>query len=67
MHDLLRSELSGLIRTEKVLVILRDGRKLIGVFRSYDQFGKLYILSTPKRTCLELPNPADPLYCLETC
>lgn len=24
---------------EKVLVVLRDGRKLIGVLRSYDQFG----------------------------
>lgn len=23
------------------MVILRDGRKLIGVFRSYDQFGEL--------------------------
>lgn len=28
-------------QTEKVLVILRDGRKLLGVFRSYDQYGKL--------------------------
>jgi U6 snRNA-associated Sm-like protein LSm1 len=24
---------------EKILVVLRDGRKLIGVLRSYDQFG----------------------------
>lgn len=24
---------------EKVIVILRDGRKLIGILRSYDQFG----------------------------
>lgn len=24
---------------EKVLVILRDGRKLLGIFRSYDQYG----------------------------
>ncbi|KAE8538386.1 hypothetical protein D1P53_004740 [Cryptococcus gattii VGV] len=27
---------------KKVLVILRDGRKLIGVFRSYDQFERLH-------------------------
>jgi small nuclear ribonucleoprotein (snRNP)-like protein len=26
---------------EKVMVILRDGRKLQGVFRSYDQYGEL--------------------------
>lgn len=35
-----------LIGLEKVLVILRDGRKLIGVFRSYDQFGKSSPLSS---------------------
>jgi hypothetical protein len=28
-------------KIEKVMVILRDGRKLQGVFRSYDQYGKL--------------------------
>lgn len=27
--------------TEKVIVVLRDGRKLIGVLRSYDQYGRL--------------------------
>ena len=30
-----------LISSEKVIVILRDGRKLIGILRSYDQFGTL--------------------------
>lgn len=25
--------------TEKVVVVMRDGRKFIGVLRSYDQFG----------------------------
>jgi len=25
---------------EKLLVILRDGRKIIGILRSFDQFGK---------------------------
>jgi hypothetical protein len=27
--------------SEKMLVVLRDGRKLIGVLRSYDQFGEI--------------------------
>ena len=31
----------ALISSEKVIVILRDGRKLIGILRSYDQFGTL--------------------------
>jgi len=26
---------------KKVLVVLRDGRKMIGVLRSYDQYGAL--------------------------
>lgn len=30
---------------EKVLVHLRDGRHLIGVLRSYDQYGPSYLLS----------------------
>ncbi|KAI9638738.1 uncharacterized protein MKK02DRAFT_14584, partial [Dioszegia hungarica] len=34
---------------KKVLVILRDGRKLIGVFRSYDQFANFLIDSTVER------------------
>lgn len=32
---------------EKVMVILRDGRKLLGVFRSYDQFGMPSSLPLP--------------------
>jgi len=32
-------------RAEKVMVVLRDGRKLLGIFRSYDQYGKLHPLS----------------------
>jgi U6 snRNA-associated Sm-like protein LSm1 len=28
--------------SEKLMVVLRDGRKLIGVLRSWDQFGVLY-------------------------
>lgn len=30
---------------EKLVLILRDGRKLIGVLRSWDQFGTLVALS----------------------
>lgn len=30
-------------RVEKVLIVLRDGRKLIGVLRSYDQYGENHV------------------------
>jgi hypothetical protein len=41
-HELSRIPEKGLIRypTEKLMVSLRDGRKLIGVLRSWDQFGR---------------------------
>lgn len=29
---------------EKLVLVLRDGRKLVGVLRSWDQFGMLYRL-----------------------
>ena len=28
------------LRVEKMLVVLRDGKKIIGVLRSFDQYGK---------------------------
>ncbi|KAK8849841.1 hypothetical protein IAR55_005177 [Kwoniella newhampshirensis] len=34
---------------KKVMVILRDGRKLIGVFRSYDQFANFLLDSCVER------------------
>ncbi|KAG8757773.1 SM-like, degradation of cytoplasmic mRNAs and positively regulates transcription initiation [Serendipita sp. 396] len=34
---------------KKVLVVLRDGRKLIGVLRSYDQFANLVLEGTIER------------------
>ncbi|TDL28479.1 Sm-like ribonucleo protein [Rickenella mellea] len=34
---------------KKMLVILRDGRKLIGVLRSYDQFANLVLEDTTER------------------
>jgi small nuclear ribonucleoprotein (snRNP)-like protein len=30
---------------EKLLVLLRDGRKLLGILRSFDQFGMNFLLS----------------------
>lgn len=36
--------MTALTITEKVIVVLRDGRKLIGVLRSYDQYGELVCL-----------------------
>ncbi|KAI8593490.1 SM-like, degradation of cytoplasmic mRNAs and positively regulates transcription initiation [Geranomyces variabilis] len=35
---------------KKILVILRDGRKLIGWLRSYDQFANLVLQDTVERT-----------------
>jgi len=34
---------------EKMLVLLRDGRKLLGVLRSYDQFANLVLEDTVER------------------
>ncbi|CEH12108.1 Small Nuclear ribonucleoprotein splicing factor [Ceraceosorus bombacis] len=34
---------------KKVLIILRDGRKLIGVFRSFDQFANLVLQDAVER------------------
>ncbi|PVF94555.1 Sm-like ribonucleo protein [Serendipita vermifera] len=34
---------------KKVLIVLRDGRKLIGVLRSYDQFANLVLEGTIER------------------
>lgn len=44
-----RREANACVSTEKLMVALRDGRKLIGVLRSWDQFGELpcVILKAP--------------------
>lgn len=31
--------------SEKLLILLRDGRKLLGIFRSFDQFGNVLLMS----------------------
>jgi U6 snRNA-associated Sm-like protein LSm1 len=36
-------------RKEKLLVILRDGRKLVGLLRSYDQFANFVLQETVER------------------
>jgi len=37
------------ITTEKLVLVLRDGRKLIGVLRSWDQFANLVLQDTVER------------------
>lgn len=39
--------------TEKLLVILRDGRKVVGILRSYDQFANLVLQDTVERIIVE--------------
>lgn len=34
---------------KKLMIVLRDGRKLIGVLRSWDQFGNLVLQDTIER------------------
>ncbi|KAF4125893.1 U6 snRNA-associated Sm-like protein LSm1 [Geosmithia morbida] len=41
------------------MLSLRDGRKLIGVLRSWDQFANLVLQSTTERIFVPRPNP-DP-------
>lgn len=34
---------------EKVLLVLRDGRTLVGQFGTYDQFGNIFLMDTVER------------------
>ncbi|PHH89354.1 hypothetical protein CDD83_6228 [Cordyceps sp. RAO-2017] len=45
---------------KKLMVVLRDGRKLIGVLRSWDQFANLVLQSTTERIFATKPNASDP-------
>ncbi|RDA86479.1 hypothetical protein CP532_3586 [Ophiocordyceps camponoti-leonardi (nom. inval.)] len=45
---------------KKLMVVLRDGRKLIGVLRSWDQFANLILQSTTERLFAVRPNDSDP-------
>lgn len=44
---------------KKLMVSLRDGRKLIGVLRSWDQFANLVLQSTVERIFIA-PSPSNP-------
>ena len=44
------------VPTEKLLLVLRDGRKLIGVLRSWDQFANLVLTSTIERYFVTSPS-----------
>ncbi|EWY86224.1 hypothetical protein FOQG_05348 [Fusarium oxysporum f. sp. raphani 54005] len=46
------------IIAEKLMVALRDGRKLIGVLRSWDQFANLVLQSTVERIFAPSPESA---------
>ncbi|KAJ2987369.1 hypothetical protein NUW58_g4549 [Xylaria curta] len=45
---------------KKLLLVLRDGRKLIGILRSWDQFANLVLQSTVERVFATVPDPRDP-------
>ncbi|ATY60967.1 small nuclear ribonucleoprotein (LSM1), putative [Cordyceps militaris CM01] len=45
---------------KKLMVVLRDGRKLVGVLRSWDQFANIVLQSTTERLfALQPPQPSD--------
>lgn len=46
---------------ERLLVALRDGRKLFGILRSYDQFGNLTLEDTIERLYVDLEYAEDNL------
>ncbi|KAF4507096.1 hypothetical protein G6O67_005771 [Ophiocordyceps sinensis] len=45
---------------KKLMTVLRDGRKLIGVLRSWDQFANLVLQSTTERIFATRTNGSDP-------
>ncbi|KAI0101870.1 hypothetical protein GGR51DRAFT_528802 [Nemania sp. FL0031] len=45
---------------KKLLLVLRDGRKLIGILRSWDQFANLVLQSTVERVFATISDPKDP-------
>ena len=51
MRFTLHSELTSLVEEvdKKVLIQLRDGRKLIGILRSFDQFANIVLTETVER------------------
>lgn len=47
------------------MLVLRDGRKLIGVLRSWDQFANLVLTETRERYFVDVPDtqPVKKLFC----
>ncbi|KAM3066782.1 hypothetical protein ACMFMG_011851 [Clarireedia jacksonii] len=45
---------------KKLMISLRDGRKLIGVLRSWDQFANIVLQSTIERIFVAPPTPPTP-------
>ncbi|KAF7546488.1 hypothetical protein G7046_g9282 [Stylonectria norvegica] len=45
---------------KKLMIVLRDGRKLIGVLRSWDQFANLVLQSTTERIFAPTPDSDPP-------
>ncbi|KAM3451013.1 hypothetical protein MY3296_005656 [Beauveria thailandica] len=45
---------------EKLMVVLRDGRKLVGVLRSWDQFANIVLQSTTERIFALQPSSPPP-------
>lgn len=43
---------------KKLMLVLRDGRKLLGVLRTWDQFANLVLTETKERYYVEAPSPA---------
>ncbi|KAI9644303.1 hypothetical protein NHQ30_007660 [Ciborinia camelliae] len=45
---------------KKLMISLRDGRKLIGILRSWDQFANIVLQSTVERIFVAPPPPSSP-------
>ncbi|KAF7887652.1 hypothetical protein BTUL_0001g01300 [Botrytis tulipae] len=45
---------------KKLMISLRDGRKLIGILRSWDQFANIVLQSTVERIFIAPPPPSSP-------
>jgi U6 snRNA-associated Sm-like protein LSm1 len=45
---------------EKLLLILRDGRKIFGILRSWDQFANLVLTDTRERYFVTVPSSIEP-------
>lgn len=62
----IRDAKDGFASAEKLMLVLRDGRKLIGVLRSWDQFANLVLTDTRERYYVETSSPDAPprkLFC----